>query len=180
MQQYGYWFFPNVYDKNTIKEINILLKNNILSGADNPAVDVVKTSKVSFIPWSSVYSQLLLIEDCIRFANRKNFVYDILPFDYSTILHYNVYEKGNEYQWHQDGMTTEDATDIKLTVILNLSEKPYEGGELMLRINNTDEVVDLKPGSIVVFKSWLSHKVTSVTKGERISLTTWAEGPKFR
>ena len=77
-------------------------------------------------------------------------------------------------------MTIKDPTDIKLTMILNLSEEPYEGGELMLKVNVEDELVNLKSGDVVVFKPWLSHKVTPVTKGERMSLTTWVEGPKFR
>ena len=179
MQHNGFWTFQSVYDKNAIKEINILVKENMKPSVDRPAEGALKTSKVFFIPWASICNQLPLIEDCIKFANRKAFAYDIFPFDYGTVLHYNVYEKGNEYQWHHDA-TEEDPTDMKLTMILNLSEKSYIGGELMLRINDTEEVVDLKSGSIVVFKSWVSHKVTPVTSGERISLTTWAIGPKFR
>ena len=179
--QHGYWLFEAGYDKDTVNEINILLKSSALdSGFDNPADGVIKTSTVSMVRWSAVRFKLALLEDCIRVANRKNFAYDIFPFDAHTVLHYNVYSKGNEYKWHRDGMTIKDPTDIKLTMILNLSEEPYEGGELMLKVNVEDELVNLKSGDVVVFKPWLSHKVTPVTKGERMSLTTWVEGPKFR
>ena len=177
-----YLSFLNVYDKNAIKEINILVKKNMKSaeGFDPAAENVVKTSKVFILKWGSIYLELAQLENCIRIANRKIFAYDIFPFDAGTILHYNVYDVEGEYQWHQDLMRIEDPTDMKLTMIVNLSEKPYKGGELMLRINVTDEVIDFPPGSIVVFTSSLSHKVTPVTEGERTSLTTWVEGPKFR
>ena len=182
MQQHGCWSFVDVYDKNAIKKINVLVKKNMdaTEGVDHPAEHVVKTSEVSFIPWGAIRFELAQIEDCVRAANRRNFAYDIFPFDASTILHYNVYKEGGEYQWHQDMHRIEDASDIKLTVIVNLSEKSYKGGQLMLKVNDYEELVDLTPGSIVVFKSFLSHQVTPVTEGERISLTTWVEGPKFR
>jgi len=35
-------------------------------------------------------------------------------------------------------------------------------------------------GKLLIFPSWFLHKVTPVTKGERISLSTWIKGPKFK
>ena len=37
-----------------------------------------------------------------------------------------------------------------------------------------------KKGSILIFPSFVEHRVTPVTKGVRKSLVGWYEGPKFR
>ena len=37
-----------------------------------------------------------------------------------------------------------------------------------------------KPGSALMFKSHILHKVTPVTKGERRTLTIFLKGPAFR
>jgi PKHD-type hydroxylase len=43
-----------------------------------------------------------------------------------------------------------------------------------------DRNVLSKQGSIVVFPSFIEHKVTPVTKGVRYTAVTWANGPSFR
>jgi len=35
-------------------------------------------------------------------------------------------------------------------------------------------------GTATLFPSYLLHRVTPVTQGERFSLTIWAHGPQFR
>jgi predicted 2-oxoglutarate/Fe(II)-dependent dioxygenase YbiX len=35
-------------------------------------------------------------------------------------------------------------------------------------------------GSLVAFPSFMTHRVTPVTRGLRWSLVTWLEGPPFR
>ena len=166
--------------KEINKEIQKFITDDSTENSENPALG--KKGKFNLIPCGAMMNFLYPYISEIQRANMKFFGYDIFFYLGTDQFNYNVYDgkTKDEYDWHTDGTKMEAPSDIKLTCLLNLSEEPYEGGELMLRINNTDEVVDLKPGSIVVFKSWLSHKVTSVIKGERISLTTWAEGPKFR
>ena len=64
-----------------------------------------------------------------------------------------------------------------MTFLLNLSPDEYEGGDLIVdkRLTNFR-----KPGSVILFKSNLMHEVTPVTKGERITLTYFINGPKFQ
>jgi len=69
--------------------------------------------------------------------------------------------------------------DIKLTCLLNLSEEPYEGGEFCA-INQEEETIKFDSGMGLVMNSLIAHKVTPVTKGERITLTYWAMGPLWR
>ena len=67
---------------------------------------------------------------------------------------------------------------MKLTCLLNLSEEPYEGGEFYT-IDNQEEH-KFTSGMGLVTTSLIAHKVTPVTKGERITLSYWAYGPSWR
>jgi PKHD-type hydroxylase len=65
----------------------------------------------------------------------------------------------------------------------------YEGGELEFGLFNPNtkrkynflKCEEIKPqGSIVVFPSFLWHRVTPVTKGKRNSLVIWSQGDRFK
>ena len=72
-------------------------------------------------------------------------------------------------------------SDTKLTVIINLSDKKYEGGQLGLFRNEPILVKELnEPGSVIMFKSPISHRVLPVIKGERKTLVFFMEGPRFK
>ena len=67
---------------------------------------------------------------------------------------------------------------MKLTCLLNLSEEPYEGGEFYTITSNEKE--EFTSGMGLIITSLIAHKVTPVTKGERITLTYWVAGPLWR
>ena len=58
----------------------------------------------------------------------------------------------------------------------------YEGGDFQLR-DGTGEGLDnsiYNRGSILVFPSFLLHRVTPVTSGTRKTLVAWFEGKRFK
>jgi PKHD-type hydroxylase len=68
----------------------------------------------------------------------------------------------------------------KISISLNLTEKDsYEGGEFLLHNNGTPAYASKERGSCVLFPSWLMNGVTTITKGERRSLSAWVTGPPF-
>ena len=83
------------------------------------------------------------------------------------------------YDWHLDIGKTDTSTR-KLSLSVQLTDpNDYEGGELVLRdYQNERPVKEL--GSVIVFPSYLSHRVNRVTTGERWSLVAWVHGPPFR
>ena len=98
------------------------------------------------------------------------------PLNRWDSLLYNVYPSDiqGRYGEHSD-LSRNLLWDAKMTLLINLSEGEYEGGDLI--VNKT--VADFrKPGSVILFKSYLPHEVTPVTKGERISLSYFINGPK--
>ena len=78
----------------------------------------------------------------------------------------------------------------KLSVTVSLSDpKNYKGGDLQFDLSNPKQknkriittIENIKPqGSIVVFPSFLWHRVTPVTKGTRYSLVIWSLGKPWK
>ena len=62
-------------------------------------------------------------------ANQQNFGYNLYPPQSELRLNYITYNKGNRYDWHMDSNFYHPVSDIKLTCLLNISEKTFEGGE---------------------------------------------------
>ena len=150
--------------------------------SDLPASAVTKTAQVSIVPWVKCQSYLRQIENLVFESNAKIFRFDLFRYTPSNSVNYNVYDAASqgEYGWHSDGKK-DDFRDIKLTVIVSLSTEPYEGGDLELFVNKPQAITDLRvPGTIMMFPSYIQHRVTPVTKGTRKTLSFWIEGPNFR
>lgn len=120
------------------------------------------------------------IQNLIQLAMRTchyEFGYITFPPNiYDAALH-NVYSskiKG-KYGAHIDSARS-DIFTTKMTLLINLSEEVYVGGELIINKNKTEGF--RKPGSVILFKSHLWHEVTPVTAGERITLAYFLNGPK--
>jgi PKHD-type hydroxylase len=99
-------------------------------------------------------------------------------------LQYTVYDSNQHYGWHVDvDLNNVSEFQRKLSFSLLLSDD-YEGGELQIEGGSpsTEErvkTVPLKRGDMVVFPSYVWHRVTPVTRGRRISLVGWVDGPPF-
>jgi PKHD-type hydroxylase len=94
-------------------------------------------------------------------------------------LQYATYETGDQFNWHLDTGGGQTSTR-KISMSVQLSEGiSYAGGDIEFSACS-----DLEPsrrrGTIIVFPSFMSHRVTPVTLGKRTSLVAWAHGPVFR
>lgn len=120
-------------------------------------------------------------------------------WDYSETCQFTKYELNQHYTWHVDSWKKPYKTPNefdkhgkirKLSVTCALSHpEDYEGGELQLNIadpsksNQDDNLItlsDVPRGSIIVFPSFLWHRVKPVTNGIRYSLVVWNLGRPFR
>jgi len=116
-------------------------------------------------------------------ANKLTFGFDLNLID--ELQHTTYYaEENGHYEWHTDTFwANPSVSDRKITLIVHLSEPDdYEGGDLLLdpQYPQIDQKIFKQKGSVVAFPSFLRHKVTTVTRGTRKTLVTWAYGPKFR
>ena len=93
-----------------------------------------------------------------------------------------TYEEGMHYNWHVDTfLLSGKPHDRKVTVVCLMNDpSEFEGGELQLNINGQILEAQLKKGSVIVFPSYILHRVTPVTKGVRKSAVMWLNGPAFK
>ena len=118
-----------------------------------------------------------------QFAAQIN--HDKYQFDLSHFqpLQYGTYRGGGHYTWHYDSGPNMPE-HRKLSFVLGLTDpNEYEGGELQININGNCETphsIKIRRGDLIVFPSYVAHRVTPVTSGERRTLVGWACGPKFK
>ena len=171
----------NIFNESQVKEINKVIKSNFVEGKDDFAVDSHKTSDVKFVYLGKIQQYIFPFIDFCKTANNNFFGFDLHPLTSLKKLNYNIYDEGTEYNWHIDAVPRDPVRDIKLTALLNLSEGSYEGGELVLfRANEIICNEFNKPGSAIIFPSFVNHKVNKITAGKRYTLAIWFSGPKFR
>ncbi|MFT7073376.1 MAG: PKHD-type hydroxylase [Patiriisocius sp.] len=56
----------------------------------------------------------------------------------------------------------------------------YEGGDLRFMINKEIVNAPKEKGTIIIFPSFIMHRVTPITKGTRQSIVGWVSGPPYR
>ena len=177
------FFFRQVLKPSIIKKINkIFFKSKDFT--DLRASAAIKTAKVSQIPYKNLKKYFKAVEDCTHHANIKSFGFDIYSWLDQDPLSQNIYEAKNngQYTFHTDCNSYTFKSAIKLTTLINLSEKSYEGGQLELFLGSKVQRVPEfdKPGDVVVFKADIPHRVTPVTRGVRITSSIWTLGPWWR
>lgn len=85
------------------------------------------------------------------------------------------------YDWHHDvNWNEQGAADRKISVTVQLSPADgYVGGDFEFDEITTN--ADFRAlGTVLVFPSYLRHRVTPVTAGTRQSLVAWFSGPRWR
>ena len=188
IMKFNYCHWPKVLDKDEIKKVVNICETNV-----NPIGDkryapkdgeepVIKTAKVTCTRWKYLNEILNSIYENWLIANQNYFGFNLYSVHNECLVNYNIYDSfdSSEYDFHTDA-AMEENIDIKLTAIINLSEEYYEGGDFILfhggKFREISEISS--PGDSLIFKSWIPHKVTPVTKGIRKTLSLWFIGPKF-
>lgn len=93
---------------------------------------------------------------------------------------YVEYRPGwGHFAWHNDYSHEHANVPRKVTVIVQLSRpEEYEGGRLQVFGVDVDEL-PRERGTVLVFPSFLYHRVTEVTQGVRRALVAWIAGPRI-
>jgi len=200
LDDHYYYFTAQISEKICNDIIKLGVNNDLMKGTvyldkdktDQPQKteleEKMRTSKVCFLSDKWIYD---IIHPLIAEANKKttwNFEYT-----HTEPMQFTQYGLNEFYDWHQDS-TPFPFKDVhpnfegkirKLSSIINLSKpSDYEGGDLEFDFRNlTKESSNVKvcdeikeQGSIVVFPSFIHHRVTPITKGIRHSLVSWTVG----
>jgi PKHD-type hydroxylase len=157
----------------------------------------LKKTRNSNIAWLSeewIYKE---IRPYISIANKKaNWNFN---WNFSESCQFTKYGPDQYYEWHCDSWEfpydepnnpNKHGKIIKLSVTCSLSDpSDYKGGELEFNFNNPlkskkeniKKCTEILPrGSIVVFPSFVWHRVCPVEEGTRYSLVIWNLGYPYR
>tara|TARA_R110001592_G_scaffold224213_1_gene479786 strand:+ start:2600 stop:3160 length:561 start_codon:yes stop_codon:yes gene_type:complete len=185
--KYQWVYYTNNIDNNLIDAIvKFGLDSDLTKGqirrVNKPIVKKnIRTSEVSFIEDNNVINTLYSL---VQKANNNAFGFDLSGLETPQFALYSSKVKGH-YDWHTDTQWINDVMfHRKLTIVVQLSDPhDYEGGVFEIEESGATkkQLFEMKKkGSVIIFPSFLKHRVTPVTKGKRLSLTGWAIGSKFR
>jgi len=176
-----YWYFTDAFSleaaQRVIKGAEILDKEDAKIGLGSKGVvdkKIRDVKKIQLPSWNGLGAQMagMALE-----ANRQAWKFDIT---HANQCDYLIYDIDGHYHAHTD--TTMDPTEIecrKLTVLAFLNDD-FEGGRLFLQSGSEKTYPPQKPGSVLVFPSFIMHGVEPVIKGIRRSVVTWMVGPWFK
>lgn len=125
-----------------------------------------------------VFRRLL---ETVAAANRHHFNFALEEFqERMQVAKYDAIQAGF-FDWHTDCGSGPLAARRKLTIVVQLSEDlTYDGGTLETNADGHVKAASRLVGSGLILPSFVLHRVTPVTRGERHSMTLWAHGPAFQ
>jgi hypothetical protein len=96
-------------------------------------------------------------------------------------LNFLMYRPGDSLPWHRDiGSSDKNFLTRKLTLVLFLSDvNDYEGGRLGFIPNLSFDLVQ-EQGAVILYPSFIVHRVEEVTRGARYIIIASAHGQPFR
>ncbi len=133
-----------------------LVKNNLQADRQQP----------EYAPLNKAVTDALLRHPVFRMAARPRHI---------TPLLFSRYRDSMEYGTHvDDPIMYNMRSDISFTLAL-ADASSYDGGELVMETSGGEQSYKLKPGQMIMYPSTTLHRVTPVTKGERVSAVGWCQ-----
>tara|TARA_R110000803_G_scaffold179053_1_gene241484 strand:+ start:3013 stop:3630 length:618 start_codon:yes stop_codon:yes gene_type:complete len=139
----------------------------------------IRKSNNSFIyPNEDTFWLYKKLVDSLTDLNNKFFKFDITAFN-EGLQFTNYTSPSGHYNMHTDNLLNGPIRKLSLTIQLS-DPLEYEGGNLELISQPEPYLAKKEQGTLSVFPSYVLHKVSPVTKGERNSLVGWVTGPNFK
>ena len=188
--KYKYWYFTKAINPKTCQEIIKAASTKV----QRPGTTYLplKHGRKSTIAWITDPKIYNLLNPFIHRAN-KNAGWNF-QWDWNEPSQFTVYNKGDYYGWHIDTKPPKPSPNKnfnnkirKLSLTLQLTDpSQYEGGNFQFKWLEDDAKIKTTTvngardlGTIIIFPSFLFHRVTPITKGTRQSLVNWSLGEVF-
>jgi|TARA_R100001015_G_C4625994_1_gene184776 hypothetical protein len=182
--KHTYWIHEKFFTPKQIKDLNLSFKKNKdTSVYDTHQDSSKKISEVTHVQWNNIKKELYEFNNYVDHINQEYFGFDLYPMNDNNFISSNKYEgsKKGIYDYHTDGFITDKSNSIKLTCLINTSEKTFVGGDFYIFLDGPILIKNFStPGSVIIFPCLFPHKVSEVTKGTRTSISLWRRGPHFR
>jgi len=176
------WIFrPNFLNGSELNQLRsavnsaVIRPNLIDRGSPKKQVDV------SVLHYQDINYDLSPIVDAVYRANEEVFGFEL--YGPPHLFNVNKYHKDtNQYPYHKDFSGYGTMYDVKLTMILNISESAdYQGGEFEFFTGEDSVIPEMsQPGTLLVFPSIWYHRVKPVLSGQRTTISAWFKGPLWR
>ena len=182
MKYYDTWYWDKEIPHEICQKLINLGRGNwnqaqtFGSAKEGTTLNNIRKSDVVWIQEQWVYD---LIWGYMLSANEQGgWKYNIVAAENCQVTRYT---KDGFYTWHKDGMGSHgevihgNVRKLSMSIVLNSN---YEGGGFEMR-GLENKISKLEEGSIIVFPSFIEHRVAPVTKGIRYSLVVWFVGPPY-
>jgi PKHD-type hydroxylase len=180
----NYYYFNNGFTKDELK----FIEESVAKLPFHEAVTVgnnskeVRSSRIKWLPqsieWDWLYNKL---GDYAVQAN--NALWNFNLYSMPEQIQYTEYlaSEGGHYGWHQDiGPDVLSLRKISITVQLSDNDE-YEGGDLEFNKGGDGGLMAPRgAGTVVIFPSYLMHRVNKITKGTRKSFVLWLGGEHYK
>lgn len=180
-----FYYFPTGFSPEECDMIHNLAQNfraehaTIESGSDLDHVSTYRRSIIRWMHWEE--STHWVYERIGNMINEANGIWGFDLIGFGESIQYTEYhhEDKGMYDWHVD-VGGGVLSTRKISIVIQLDHPTdYEGGDLILKRGAGDEPVFKQKGSVVMFPSYMLHRVTPVTGGLRRTAVLWATGPHF-
>ena len=182
-----------IFSVHDIAEIQRLLSNieytKALVDLDENTPGENKEVRRSKIKWIDISPETdWLYERITSIMKQNNQIYWRFNLrDMPMSIQYTEYHATDEgrYDWHMDMGHGETSCRKLSTSILLSNTSDFEGGKFQFFKGGKagEEIFEYplnNPGDMVIFPSYMIHRVTPVTKGIRRSLVLWVGGEPFK
>jgi len=178
----NYYYFTKAFSDIELEKIKQMGQTVQKEKASVTQEGLITDTRISEIGWivSSEESMWLYdkISDMVLEANAAMWEFDLLGY-HDSFQYTTYYGGGGHYDWHTDvgpGMANR-----KVSVVVQLSDPTdYTGGDLNLNGGGGILTAPREKNTVIVFPSFVLHRVTPVLTGKRTSLVTWIAGPPLR
>jgi PKHD-type hydroxylase len=126
----------------------------------------VDRQQPDYQPLNKAVTEAIMRHGTFRMAARPRHI---------TPLLFSRYRDSMEYGTHVDDPHMYNLrSDISFTLFLADPES-YDGGELVMETTAGEKPYKLKPGQLIMYPSTTLHRVTAVTRGERLAAVGWCQ-----
>jgi len=189
------WYFKKAIPIKICKKILKAGREKLIKKA-RTSKGIDKITRDCEIAWLSEKWIYDIINPFIHSAN-KNAGWNF-KWDWNEDSQFTIYEKGHYYNWHYDQQPLPlkhkhknkniNGKIRKLSLTLQLTDKSqYTGGDFqfkwikenqdLLEVLTVDGAKDI--GTVIVFPSFIDHRILPITKGKRESLVNWSLGRPY-